>query len=316
MDTDIKLDFTKDSKTSSLTFTLGMSYDDVKKSLASVGVNIDKDSYSDYTIIDKKEIWPELKTEEDYYKKASLKIFIVNENMKYTFIFISNNNSNILTSILCYNSNIETNNHIRCGDSLKDLLDIYGNNYLFYNTGKYIIYEYKSNNGYLKFFIDPKTYLISLWGMDLYSFKDGLDENKEYDRIFSSEISNTESPLSLQQNSQNADEYKEDSNDEESSSFEQSGSNETESNSSAITQEEALDIVKNELEPRFREGDYINFDNCQSKEGNNYYVFQYYNKNGTLAWFYVNQSDGSCYVLDVMARENDLIEYHSGDLYW
>ena len=59
LDTDIKLDFTKDSKTSSLTFTLGMSYDDVKKSLASVGENIDKapwDAYSNYTIIDKKEI--------------------------------------------------------------------------------------------------------------------------------------------------------------------------------------------------------------------------------------------------------------------
>lgn len=316
-DTDIKLNFTKDSKTSSLKFTLGMSYDDVEKSLASIGEQIDKapwDAYSNYTIIDKKELWPELNTEEDFNKHASVEVFLTNATMKYSFFFISNNNSNLLTCIHCNNPSIETNKHIKCGDNINNLIDQYGNNYYQFYTGKYILYEYKTNNGYLNFYINPQSHFLTEWEINLYSYQDYSECSKVLDRIYSDEVHSTESPLNLPQSSQIADEYKENSEDAESSSLEHSSNNETESNSSVITQEEAFNIVTDELEPVFNEGDYIIFEDSESKDGNDYYVFRYYYKSGTLAWFYVNQTDGSCYVLDCM--ENDLIEYHPGDTYW
>lgn len=312
LDTDIKLDFTKDSKTSSLTFTLGMSYDDVKKSLASIGENIDKapwDAYSNYTIIDKKEIWPELKTEDDYNRHASIEVFIRNEDLKYSFFFLSNSNTNILSSVQCDNSSIETNKHIKCGDSINKLVTQYGSTNFQFKNGKTINYEYKTNDGYLNFYIDPQSQLISQWGINLYSYDDYIESGNVLDRIFKSDVTSTE-----KSSSQTADEYKEDSEDEESSSFEQSVSNETESNSSVITQEEALEIVKNDLKPLIFEGDHISYELSETKEGKDYYVFRYTDNQETLAWFFVNQIDGSCYILDFV--ENDLIEYHPGDVYW
>lgn len=312
LDPDIKLNFTKDSKTSSLTFTLGMSHDDVKKSLASVGEDIDKlpwDAYSDYTIIDKKEIWSELKTEDDYNRHASIEVFLVNYDLKYSFFFLSNSNTNILSSIRCDNSNIETNKHIKCGDTINNLEDQYGSSDYQFNNEKYCIYEYKTKNGYLDFYIDPQSQLISQWGINLYPYEDYIESGKVLDRIFKSDITRTE-----ESSSQTVNENKEDSNDEKSSSFEQSGSNETESNSSVITQKEALDIVENDLKPLIYEGDHISYELSETKEGKDYYVFRYTDNQETLAWFFVNQIDGSCYILDFV--ENDLIEYHPGDVYW
>lgn len=187
-DSDIELNFCKDSEEPRpIELTFGMNYDDVKNSLASIGEQITAapwEEYSNFTLINKKELWPDLKTEEDFNKHVCLEKTLIEPNMQYTFSFIEENDSTILTGFFVGTSAIETNKEIKCGDSLNTLLDKYGEGYNIYETGKNIIYEYTTSTGYLRFIINPQTNLISEWGIDFYSYQDHSDENKELDRIF------------------------------------------------------------------------------------------------------------------------------------
>ncbi len=187
-DNDIELNFTRDSeKASSVKISYGMSYEDINNLFVSVGEKITEnpwEEYSNYTIIDEKEHWSVIKTEDDFYKQANLQKTLMNTNMQYTLTFLSKNNSTILTSIMTGTDAAETNKKIKCGDHLNLLLDKYGDNYNIYESEKNNIYEYKTGSGYLRFIIDTQTNLISQWGIDDYAYQDHLDENKKIDSIF------------------------------------------------------------------------------------------------------------------------------------
>lgn len=173
---------------SSVKLTYGMSYDDVVRLLVSIGEKITEspwEEYSNYTLINKKELWSSIKTEEDFNKQASLQKTLTNSNMQYTFTFINQNNSTILTSILIGTPVIGTTKNIKCGDPVNLLTDQYGADYYLYSSDKYEIYEYKSSTGYVRFFIDPMTKLIAEWGIDIYSYQDYLNMKNKLDRVLS-----------------------------------------------------------------------------------------------------------------------------------
>jgi hypothetical protein len=188
-DNDMQILFSGDTENaSSVKLTYGMSYDDVNRLLVSIGEQTTKnpwEEYSDDTLINKEELWSSIKTDEDYNKLVSMQKTLINSDKQYTFTFITQNNSIILTSILVGTPVIGTTKNIKCGDPVHLLTDQYGAGYNLYASDKYEIYEYKSNSGYVKFFIDPETKLIAEWGIDIYSYQDHLDMKNKLDRIFS-----------------------------------------------------------------------------------------------------------------------------------
>jgi len=173
---------------SSIKLTYGMSYDDVVRLLGSIGENTVEspwEEYSNYTLINKKELWSSIQTEEDFNKQASLQKTLINSDMQYTFTFINQHNSTVLTSILIGTPVIGTTKNIKCGDPVDLLTDQYGAGYSLYSSDKYEIYEYKNTTGYVRFFIDPVTKLIAEWGIDIYSYKDYSDLKNKLDGILS-----------------------------------------------------------------------------------------------------------------------------------
>lgn len=173
---------------SSVKLTYGMSYDDVNRLLASIGEQTTEspwDEYSDNTLINKKELWSYIKTDEDFNRQVSLQKTLINSDKQYTFTFITQNNSTILTSILVGTPVIGTTKKIKCGDPVDLLIDHYGTDYNLYASDKYELYEYKSNSGYVRFFIDPKSKQIAEWGIDIYSYQDHLDMKNKLDSILS-----------------------------------------------------------------------------------------------------------------------------------
>lgn len=71
-DYDLEIPFCGNTQNaSSVKLTYGMSYDEVKRLLVSIGEQITEspwEEYSGYTLINKKELWSSIKTEEDYNK--------------------------------------------------------------------------------------------------------------------------------------------------------------------------------------------------------------------------------------------------------
>lgn len=173
---------------SSVKLTYGMSYDDVNRLLDSIGEQTTQspwEEYSDNTLLNKKDLWSSIKTDEDFNRQASLQKTLINPEKQYTFTFITQNNSTILTSILIGTPVIETTKKMKCGDPVNLLKDQYGTDYNIYTSDKYEIYEYKSNSGYVRFFIDRETKLIAEWGIDIYSYQDYLDMKNKLGPIFS-----------------------------------------------------------------------------------------------------------------------------------
>jgi hypothetical protein len=186
-DAEILFSGNKDN-TSSVKLTYGMSYNDVNRLLASVGEQTTEspwEEYSDNTLINKKELWSSIKTDEDFNRQASLQKTLINSDKQYTFTFITQNNSTILTSILVGTPVIETTKKIKCGDSVDLLIEHYGTDYSLYASDKYELYEYKLNSGYVRFFIDSESKHIAEWGIDIYSYQDHLDMKNKVDSILS-----------------------------------------------------------------------------------------------------------------------------------
>lgn len=78
-----------------------------------------------------------------------------------------------------------------------------------------------------------------------------------------------------------------------------------------ISQEKAIEILKKALEGEIREGELIRYDHDEVINDMEYYVFQYYNPTGTIAWLYVNQSDESILKWDL--TEDDPVAFISGE---
>jgi hypothetical protein len=189
LDNDIEILFSGNTENaSSVKLTYGMSYDDVNNLLASIGEQTTQspwEEYSDNTLINKKELWTSIKTDEDFNRQASLQKTLINSDKQYTFTFITQNDSTILSSILIGTPIVGTTKKIKCGDPVDLLINQYGTDHNIYASDKYEIYEYKSNSGYVRFFIEPETKLIVEWGIDIYSYQDYLDMKNKLDRIFS-----------------------------------------------------------------------------------------------------------------------------------
>lgn len=189
IDNDIEILFSGNKENaSSVKITYGMSYDDVNRLLASIGEQTTQspwEEYSNSTLINKKELWSSIKTDEDFNRQASLQKTLINSDKQYTFSFITQNDSSILTSILIGTPVIGTTKKIKCGDPVDLLIDQYGTDHNIYTSDKYELYEYRSNSGYVRFFIDPESKQIAEWGIDIYSYQDHLDMKNKLDSILS-----------------------------------------------------------------------------------------------------------------------------------
>lgn len=188
LENDTKILLRGSTETSSITLTYGMSYDDVNRLLDSIGEETTKypwEEYSNYTLINQKELWNSIQSVEDFNSEAILQKTLINSDKQYTFIFITQNNETILTSILIGTPAIESTKNIKCGDFVSRLTEQYGSDYTLYSSAQYEIYEYKASAGYVRFFLDPATKLIVEWGIDTYSYQDHTDMKNKLEDISS-----------------------------------------------------------------------------------------------------------------------------------
>lgn len=188
-DNDMEILFRENEESaSSVKLTYGMNYNDVAHLLISIGEKITEspwEEYSNYTLINNRELWPSINTDEDFNQWADLQKTLINTEKQYTFTFITQNDSLILTSILIGTPVMRTTKNIKCGDSVNFLTTQYGTGYNLYTSAQYEIYEYKTSSGYVRFFIDPKTKLVAEWEIDIYSYQEHLDMKNKLERIFS-----------------------------------------------------------------------------------------------------------------------------------
>ncbi len=132
------------------------------------------EEYTNYTVLNKKEVWPAIKNADDYVEFSSVMQTLIEPNEQHTLTFIEEENSKLLCSAFSGSHHVTSERGIQCGDSIEDIETAYGKKYINYNTDKYIICEYKTLIGYLRFFLDSQTNIITQWGIDKYSYEDRI----------------------------------------------------------------------------------------------------------------------------------------------
>lgn len=150
-------------------------YEALKKRLndsAASGGHNSWEEYTEYTVLNKKDMWPLIQNEADYMKYASIMYTMIEPVRQNTLIFIEDENSAPLCSALTSSPNVMSEKGIRCGDTIEDIKRAYGKSYRSYATAKNVIYEYKTLKGYLRFLLDPESKTVTEWGIDKYSFED------------------------------------------------------------------------------------------------------------------------------------------------
>ncbi|WP_367566121.1 hypothetical protein [Lacrimispora sp.] len=115
---------------------------------------------------------PDIQNSEDYMKHSSIMQTMIEPDEQYTLVFIDEAGSKLLCSAFTSSPDVSSQKGIQCGDSIENIESAYGKNYAAYDTGKYIIFEYKTANGYLRFSLNPQTNTIIQWGIDKYSTED------------------------------------------------------------------------------------------------------------------------------------------------
>ncbi len=167
-----------DSKTAGYSASYSDSYDTIKEWIDE-GEHGIWEEYSEYTVLNKKDIWPDIKNSDDYMKHASIMQTLIEADQQYTLVFIDEAGTKSLCSAFTSSPDVTSQKGIQCGDSVEDIESAYGKNYAAYNTGKYIIFEYKTSNGYLRFSLNPQTNTITQWGIDKYSTEDRSNTPRE-----------------------------------------------------------------------------------------------------------------------------------------
>lgn len=130
------------------------------------------EEYTEYTVLNRQDIWPLIQSEKEYMEYASIMYTMIEPARQNVLIFIEEGESALLRSALTSSSNAMSEKGISCGDNLEDIEMVYGKNYKHYTTEKNEIYEYKTFNGYLRFFLDSESKAVVQWGIDRYSFED------------------------------------------------------------------------------------------------------------------------------------------------
>lgn len=157
-------------------------YEALKKRVedsAAAGGSDNWEEYTEYTVLNKKDKWPLIHDEDEYMKYASIMYTMIEPSRKNTLIFITEDKSAPLCYAFTGSPDVMSEKGIKCGDSLDDIEKLYGKGYGYWTTGKKLICEYKTLNGYLRFLLNPENKTVTEWGIDKYSFEDRTNAPNE-----------------------------------------------------------------------------------------------------------------------------------------